>query len=191
MDINRFFTYLSGIHPISAEFRAYVTQIIREEFYTKNQVLLSSGQVASRLWFIEKGFAMEYSNKNGEKKPYRFWDEGEILVDVTSFFRQTPSEGYIEILETSTLLAINYTQMQSLLEQFPETQILVNSIVEAYHRNVEKKALDLLTLSAEERYQQLLQTPSILQKTSIENIAAYLGISRKALGRIRARKKRK
>jgi hypothetical protein len=43
-------------------------------------------------------------------------------------------------------------------------------------------------MSPEERFQQLLQTfPLILEKTSIDNIAGYLGVSKKTLSRIRAK----
>lgn len=191
MDINPFLNYLSSIHPLSEGFRKFAAKDIKEEFYTKNQVILGAGQIANRLWFIRKGFAMEYSYRKKDKLPYRFWNEGEIMVDVSSFFKQAPSEGYIEIQETSNLLAINYEQMQFLLQQFPETHIIVRTIIEEYHNYAEKKALDLLTLSSEERYLQLLRAPYILQKASTENIAAFLGVSRKTLSRIRAKRNHK
>jgi len=164
---------------------------VKEEFYTKNQVILGVGQVANRFWFIRKGFAMEYSYKQKDKIPHRFWNDGEIMVNVSSFFKQVPSENYIEILEPSTLLAVNYGQVEELLHQFPETHMITRAIVEEYHSYAEKKALDLLTLSSEERYLQLQRTPHILQKASVEYIAAYLGVSRKTLSRIRAKRNHK
>src|SRR6187402_997289 len=141
MDINPFLNYLSNIHSLSEGFRSFLVQNIKEEFYTKNQVILGAGQTANRLWFVRKGFAMEYSYRNKYKKPYRFWNDGEIMVDVSSFFKQIPSENYIEILEPSTLMAISYGQVQFLLQEFPETHLITRTIVEEYHTYAEKKAL--------------------------------------------------
>lgn len=189
MDTQRFLDQLSTFHPLSAECRDYISQIIKEELYTRNEVILSPGQMANKLWFMEKGFAMQYSYKDLDKRPYRFWQEGEVVVIISSFFGRIPSEVYIETQEASTLLAIKYEQIQSLFGRFPEIHKLVLSIIEDYHDNAERRALDLLTLSAEERYLQLLkEIPCISQRTSNDNIAAYLGVSRKTFSRIRMRK---
>jgi len=180
-------TFLSRIHPLSDECKAYITQIASEEFYVKNQVILSAGQMSDRLWFIQKGFAMQYSYKKIAKKPYRFWQEEEIMLNIFSFFKRNPSECYIETVEDCSLLAITYDQVQYLLHQFHETEALIRCILDDYHKHARKAAMNLFVLSAEERYQDLLKTsPHFFQKASTENIAAYLRVSKKALNRMRA-----
>jgi len=189
MNAQRFLDRLSAFHQLSSDCRDSIYAIIQEEIYTRNEVIVSPGQISSKLWFIEKGFAMQYTYKDFDKRPYRFWQEGELVVNIAGFFGRIPSEIYIEILETSTLLAIKYEQMQSLFGMFPEIQRLAFLIVEDYQESAEKRAMDLLTLSAEQRYMQLLEDiPFVEQKVPIDNIATYLGISRKTLGRIRIRK---
>jgi len=186
MDTKQFSVFLSGLHPLSPECSAFITQIVKEEIYIKNQVILSAGQVCNRLWFIQKGFAMQYSYKNIDKKPYRFWQEEQLMADMFSFFRRTLSESYIEVLEPCSLLSISYDQLQLLLRRFPETEVLIRLIIEEYHKHAEARVLTLLVLSAEERYRQLIKTsPFLFQKTSADNIAAYLGISKKTLNRMR------
>lgn len=192
MSVNYLLDYLSKLNPISQEFHTYVEQNVKEEYFSKNQVILSPGQAEGRMWYIIRGFAMEYSYKDIDKKPYRFWNEGEMMVNISSFFRQTASKTYIEMVEPCTLLAITYEQLQYMLREFPETKILMRHIIEHYQNDAEEKAFELLMMSSEERFQRLLQTyPLILEKTSIDNIAGYLGISKKTLSRIRTKNSQK
>lgn len=192
MNTHAFIDYLQDVHVLSSACFEFIAEHTKEEQYTKNQIIVSEGQITDRLWFVERGFTMGWYYKNGEKKPYRFWASGDIMVNVSSFFLQLPSRYNIEILENSTLLSIDKSHVQSLLSLFPEMDTIIFNIMEDQYHAAEKKVVDLLTLAPTERYNQLVQNaPEILQKTSVENIAAYLGISRKTLNRIRKKKIRK
>jgi CRP-like cAMP-binding protein len=186
MNTQSFLIYLSAIQPLTPECRNFIIKHAKEEHYTKNQIILSEGQIADRLWFVQQGFIMGWYNKNEEKKPYLFWTTGHMMVNIPSFFLHLPSRYYIEIIETATLLSINNAHIESMLTLFPEMHTIICSIIEDSHNDAEKKTVDMLTLEPSERYNEVLQLyPELLQKTSVENIAAYLGISRKTLNRIR------
>src|SRR6186713_688979 len=98
VDPSQFIDLLSTMHPLTQPCREEIAGIVKEEFYTKHQIICSPGQVVNRMWFIEKGAAMLYAYKDIDITPYHFWNEGDIMTDVSSFFRQEPDEGYIEIL---------------------------------------------------------------------------------------------
>lgn len=188
MNVHYLTDYFSSLTHLSSEFCAYVEQNTKEEYFSKNQVILSAGQVEGRMWYIIQGIAMEYSYKDIEKKPHRLWNEGEIMVNIPSFFKQSPSERYIEILDPCILLSISYEQVQYLLREFDESKFLIRIIIENYQNDAETKAFELLKTSSEERFQKLLEKfPLIFEKTSMDNIAGYLGVSKKTLGRIRTR----
>jgi CRP-like cAMP-binding protein len=191
MNTHTFIHYLSGIHPLSPACQEFIIKQTKQEHYTKNQIIVSEGQITDRMWFVENGFIMGWYYKNEEKKPYQFWRTGHLMVNIPSFFLQHPSRYYIEILESTTLLSINNAHVQSMLSQFQEMHTIICSIMEDAYNDAEKKTVDLLTLDPSERYNDILQTyPELLQKTSVENIAAYIGISRKTLNRIRNTKQK-
>ena len=52
----------------------------------------------------------------------------------------------------------------------------------------QRQQIDLLTLSAEERYHQLMQErPALINRISIKHIASYLGIAPESMSRIRGK----
>ncbi len=167
-----------------------LTAVLQEEVRHRKQVLSGSGEIAGKLWFIRQGFALQYLLKDGKKIPYHFWDQGDFMVDICSFFLQMPSPGTIELQEDSILLSITYDQLYTLSQRFPETERLINAIVTANTDRVQKETRWMLTLTERERYQQLLKSyPAIMQKTALKYTTAYLGISMRTLERIQHRKK--
>jgi len=181
------FKLLAGNTPLRLELKETLDGMIKREVYSKNQIILSPGQVSNRTWFIEKGAAMGYVYKDDKKVPYWFWNESDIVLNVHSFFKQAPSETYIELLEPSILLSISHEYVMQLVEKFPETNGYIQSILEDYQKKSEQRIL-ALACSAEEHYLMLMKTtPALFRKASVESIAAFLGISRKTLNRIRAK----
>jgi hypothetical protein len=74
-----------------------------------------------------------------------------------------------------------------LYNDFPEFNLTGRLITEQYYIRSEERAINLQTLPARQRYQNLLNAyPGILQKASLGQIASYLGIKQETLSRIRA-----
>ncbi len=171
---------------LSAECRDYIVQNVKREILTAdNGLLLKDGKKACRIWFLEQGSAMQYYYKEEEKKPCHFWKEGDLLTDITSFVHQVSSESCIELLENATLLSLHYDQVHELFQRFPETKHAAKLFMMQYYSNAEQRKIGLIAFSFKERYLQLLQTdPWIVEKTTKENVAGYLGLSRKSLYRL-------
>ncbi|MDO7743831.1 MAG: hypothetical protein MUP99_08660, partial [Pedobacter sp.] len=72
------FKLLAGNTPLRLELKETLDGMIKREVYSKNQIILSPGQVSNRTWFIEKGAAMGYVYKDDKKVPYWFWNESDI-----------------------------------------------------------------------------------------------------------------
>jgi len=181
------FKLIGGNIQLRQELKETLDGMIKREVYSKNQIILSPGQVSNRTWYIEKGAAMGYVYKDDKKVPYWFWNETEIVLNAHSFFKQLPSDTYIELLEPSILISISHEYVAQLIEKFPEVNGYIQSILEDYQKKSEQRILSL-ACSAEEHYLLLMKTtPALFRKASVESIAAYLGISRKTLNRIRAK----
>ena len=191
MENEELFKLLAGKYPLRLELKEKLSEMIKREYYSKSQIILKPGQIATRAWFIEKGAAMGVIFREEKKVPFWFWNEGELMVSLNSFFNQVPSESYIELLEPSVLLSISFENVSEIMKTYPESHEYIRKIMHEYQRMSEKRILEFAAYSPEEHYLHLMKDcPAIFRKASVESIAAYLGISRKTLNRIRNRTRR-
>jgi CRP-like cAMP-binding protein len=191
MENKELFRLLAGKNSLRLELELKLNDMIKREYYAKSQIILKPGQIPNRAWFIEKGSAMGFVFKEEKKVPFWFWNENDIMVPLNSFFNQIPSETYIELLEPSILMSISYEDVQEILLGFPESNDYVRKIMQDYQKMSEKRILEFAAYTPEEHYLHLMRDcPAIFRKASVESIAAYLGISRKTLNRIRSRTRR-
>lgn len=191
MENEELFRILAGKHPLRLELKERLNEMIKREYYSKSQIILKPGQIATRSWYIEKGSAMGYSYKEEKKVPFWFWNDGQLLIPINSFFSQKPSDIYIELLEPSTLISISFEHVQEITKTFPDSNDYIRRVMQDYYQMSQKRILELASLTPEEHYLNLMRDcPSIFLRASVESIAAYLGISRKTLNRIRTRTRR-
>jgi CRP-like cAMP-binding protein len=191
MDNEKLYRMLAGNYPLKPELKQLLNQMISREYYAKNQIILKPGQVANRTWFLEKGTATGYMYTDNKKVTLWFRKDGKLIIPVKSFFTQKPSDIYIKILEPSILYSITYEQVQEVKKTFPESLEYINKVMRENHEEMENRYVEFARLTNEERYMQLWNDfPAIFLKASAESIAAYLGISRKTLYRIRTRTRR-
>ncbi|SEB21694.1 Crp/Fnr family transcriptional regulator [Pedobacter hartonius] len=191
MENEELFKLLAGKYPLRSELKEKLNEMIKREYYPKSQIILKPNQISNRAWFIEKGAAMGLIFREEKKVPFWFWNEGELMVSFNSFFNQVPSDTYIELLEPSVLISISYEQVMELIKNFPESNDYIRKIMHEYQRMSEKRILEFAAYSPEEHYLHLMKDcPALFRKASVESIAAYLGISRKTLNRIRNRTRR-
>src|SRR2546428_4947898 len=166
--MEKLFAALSEIHPLSSSHINYLKEAVIEERFAKNQILISEGRVVDRIYFIKEGFATGYFYNNGKKVTSIFWNTGHFLLLIPGFLRQKPSTEYVELLEDSKLLSISYPQFLEALKLFPEANFIIRTIIEEYEIHQEKRVKDFITLTAFERYKQLLETsPIVFQKAPL------------------------
>ncbi|MET1055808.1 MAG: hypothetical protein ABWY16_10915 [Pedobacter sp.] len=191
MENEELFKLLAGKYPLRAELKEKLNEMIKREYYAKSQLILRAGQISNRAWFIEKGAAMGVIFKEEKKVPFWFWNQGQLMVSINSFFNQVPSETYIELVEPSVLLSISFDNVNEIIRLFPESNEYIRKVMHEYQKMSEKRILEFAAYSPEENYLHLIKDcPALFRKASVESIAAYMGISRKTLNRIRNRTRR-
>lgn len=167
--------------------KAYVESILAISHYNHKQILLSPGQPAEHIYFVQKGFARGYyyEEKSGREITLFLWDAQSIAVAANSFFLKQPADIYIEVLPGSMLLSLSQRQVAEVSDLFPAASVLCQTLILHYKAFHKKRTLSFLTRSAWERYLDLLQThPHIEQKVSKDIIASYLGITPQSLSRL-------
>jgi CRP-like cAMP-binding protein len=182
---------LFAICPLDEKVLEDVLSHFQHLEYPKNYLLLKSGKPCKYLWFLVKG-AVRYFFTNEEGKESNVWFslDNDIVADAPSFVNQIPSHESIQLLEDSELYAIDYNNLQNLLQKHHSFALWYIKLVEKYYvSQIEDRIADLQFLTAKQRYEKLLtQFSDISNRISLGHIASYLNITQETLSRIRSGK---
>ena len=153
----------------------------------KNEFFLKEGSICSYLGFLTKGTMIYYKPEaNGNEITTDFAFEGDWVNSVISRLTNAPSVLNIRAIENSEVLIIQQKKLDELYLQLPKIERLGRIFTEEAFIKFVEQTIEFQTLTAKERYVQLLKHhPQIFQKVQLYHIANYLGIAPKSLSRIR------
>lgn len=184
--MDNFFAVLESYHPLTSAFKETLYQNVERVSLPKNHLLLEPGRIASHAYFLCSGHVMTYRYHHEERFIERFWHPNEIVFGADSFFDQVPAEEFMELLTPCTFLHIPYSSVRTLLDTFPEADIIYRKILSENYHCCRKRLEDHLFLTAAQRYEQLHDRFAIVEQLlPQEQIAAYLGIAPQSLSRIK------
>ena len=156
-------------------------------------ILLSEGEVATKLFFVVRGCLRTYFIKeDGKDITAQFFVEDQIVASFESATTGTPSRAYIEAIEDSIVgfiplkaLELILSKSTAMREEF--SRFLMKRLV-YYMERCSSYILD----NPERRYLNLLEdSPELVARLPKQYIASYLGITPVSLSRIRSRLKKK
>ena len=182
-------TAVQALLPVSPALEAALNSALRREEWPARHQLLKPGQVAHHLYFVEKGLVRGYALHAGQEISSWFMSESDFVISIVSFFTRQPSTEYLELLEPSVVYSISHTLLEELYHAFPEFNYVGRVLTERYYVLSEQRAYQLRTLSARERYAQLMRDqPNLAQRVPLKYLASHLGITPETLSRLRANK---
>ena len=170
-----------------------VHQHFQHKTYPKKTLLLKAGQVCNFEAYLLKGSIKRYYiDQNGDETILQFAVEDWWVSDVASFCQQVPSRFYIETMEETELLQINYQNKELLFKGLPKLERVFRLLVQCAYAVLENRFFTGITDAAEDRYLQFIKKyPGLPQRVPQYQIASYLGITPEALSRIKATLARK
>jgi CRP/FNR family transcriptional regulator, cyclic AMP receptor protein len=156
----------------------------------RNQILVRKGDIANYLYFVEKGCLRVFVTDDSGNQFTRFLiEEGMDGTAFPSFIQQKPSSACVQCIGKCEVLRISYAERERLYKTIPEVEKHYRKIIEMAYVEAIQRIETLLSMTAYERYQQLLQEkPKLLQQLPANVIAEYMGISKETLSRLKSKK---
>ena len=162
--------------------------------YKKGEIIHRSGDVCTKLFFINHGLIRGYViDTEGKEYTWNlFFNDADsvmtnvYVVDYESFVSKSRSKITFEVLEDCQLISITYEKLNTFYKGSLNSEKLGRIMAEIAYSSVHNAVLDQITKTATERYEELVKKhPHYIQKIPQYHIASYLGITPQSLSRIK------
>jgi len=153
----------------------------------KKHFLLREGELCKFEGFVTKGlFRVFHIDQNGFEQVLYFAQENWWITDIDSFTNEQPSQLYIQALEDSEVLLISKKDKEFAYDNIPKIEKLFRVMTQKTHIALQRRMIDNLSKTADKRYIDFIEKyPTLFQRLTNVQIAAYLGISHEFLSKIR------
>ena len=139
-------------------------------------------------YVIRKGGVKIIYHLNDTDYILGFWFAGDMFSSLVSFLEQLPSEVSAVAIAETEVERVDYLQIQKYYSQYHVVSEVGRKIIEYMFIYKAKKELEIISKTAEERYQDLIdQSGHLILDLPVKEIASYLGIHPERLSRIRRR----
>ena len=172
--------------PLSEEEWDQIGKCVIKRTFKKGEYLCKNGQIEQYLSIIQSGTCRGFYNKDGEEISVAFMFENDYVSAYYSFLSRRPSLMAIQALTPVIVYSMSEKDLDRLCNESKNAERIGRLNAERIYRRKEEREISLLTMSATERYTELLKrSPQLFQQIPLKYIASYLGIQPESLSRIR------
>ncbi|WKN45034.1 Crp/Fnr family transcriptional regulator [Tunicatimonas pelagia] len=161
--------------------------IVRTTRIRRRQFIDQPGYVCLYRNYVVKGaFRSFFVDTEGKEHIVQIAIEDWFVSDFYSYITQTPATLFVEALEDSVILQMQYEDIEQLCTEIHALSEYFRITTERAFAFSRKRALSNLSKTAEERYLELLERyPNIVHRVPQKTIASYLGMTPEFLSKIR------
>lgn len=185
--IKQFHTTLDRFSTISLEELMIAKDIVNIEYFKPGELFLAPGMNSQKVGIIIKGLCKTYYiQDNGKKHISHIGAEGAFIGTYTDMLKKVPSTGFIEILEPTTILSMNYEELLEATKTSLAWAHLLRKVTEDRYIYRSDKDRQFSLKSAKEKYEYFLQAhPDLENRIHQNQIALYLNITAATLSRLK------
>ncbi len=163
-----------------------INKCFNEVGIKRQRHLIKPGQDCSFLAFIQQGCFRVYHYDLNDREIITWFSFQEMVVtDMLGFYTSGIAKFYVQALEDSIVYTIRKRDLENLCREDPEYLEFGRKLAEGVLTRLMQRTMSLHTMSAEERYKELLKQPEFMQKIPLKYLASFLGITDTSLSRIR------
>ena len=165
---------------------AEIAGSFEKKVFSKGDYFVQEGKTSRQLGFVETGVFQYFFNRDGEEITTYVVGENGFVASLVSFFKETPARENIRALTDGILWLLSKDKLAALRRDIPAFREFYIGLLEWQIGCIDDSRLNLLILSAEERYQKMLnEEPHLLQQIPLQYLASILGVTPRHLSRIR------
>jgi len=156
--------------------------------HKKNEMIFREGHVSNTIYLILEGCVRLFYYHEGKDRTAFFYTEGKFICAGESYNFGVPARENYQAMENTLLVHFPKQAVDELLQLSPNFEILARIATEDELITSQKMIASFITLSPEERYEELLNTnANLFQRVPQQYIASFLGVSAETLSRIKKR----
>lgn len=187
MDKEPLIQFIQQYVPASRPVVEHIAAHFEEQHFARNEYLLKAGKVSREYFFLIDGFMRSFAiDADGNEVTTGFYAKNRAVFEVSSLFMQTASLESIQALTDTTGFLIHFDTLNTLFHTLPEFREFGRAMLVKEFAAFKQRTLGLISKSAEERYNDLIESNrELFQYAQLKQIASYLGITDTSLSRIR------
>jgi len=183
-------THIEKIIALTDSEFAYISEHFVYKKFRRHQFVVQEGESVPNDFFILNGCLKSYFiDPNGKEHILQFGMNDWWITDYQAYYDQTKATINIDCVENTELLCLSYENREKLCREFHKIEHFFRKKTNKHNVALERRILSLISSTAKERYEQLLQLyPQLFQKVPKQLIASYLGVTRETLSRLYSEK---
>jgi len=162
-------------------------KIIRTTKIKKRQFIDQPNYVCEYRNYVVKGaFRSYFIDNEGKEHTVQIAIEDWFVSDFYSYITRTPATLYVEAIEDSIIFQMAYTDIELLCKEVHGLSEYFRISTERAFAFSRKRTLSTISMTAEQRYIELLERyPNIVKRVPQKYVASYLGFTPEFLSKIR------
>ncbi|NHF58917.1 Crp/Fnr family transcriptional regulator [Flavobacteriaceae bacterium TP-CH-4] len=186
-ELQRLLGFFSDVQ-IDSEQADHFRKLWTMRAFERSELITEAGHTERYFYFVLEGVqALYVLNQRGEKVVLGFSYSGSPSGVFDSFIARSPSSTFLEALKPSKLLAITLPDYESLFGLFPDFHRWGHLFFREVLFGRLFREVELLTLSAEQRYIAFMQRcPEELKVIPQKYLASYLNMKPETFSRLRS-----
>jgi len=192
-DFSEIKKYVARHIQLLEEEETYFVSLLRITKVKKKQFIVQPEFTCKYRSYVVQGAMRAYLIGNkAQEHTIAFAVEDWWITDYNSYINQEPATLFVEALEDTILIQIDYNAEQLLMQTIPKFERFFRIITQRSFAFLQKRMLSNLSKTAEERYEEFIEKyPSIVNRVPQYTLASYLGFSAEFLSKIRNKRTRK
>lgn len=151
-----------------------------------HSILMEQGKPVKKFYFLNSGIVRLFRVHNGVDYTLGIVSTNDFVSTLLYLANGSPSSCALETLTETELLEWGKAEVTAIKSQLNRAQELEMAIIDRLLNWLQDHQIDAVCLTAEERYQKLMeQQPEVIRTIPLKYIASYLGIHQDSLSRIR------
>ena len=160
---------------------------LRKNKIRKRQFIVQPGFVCTCQTYVVKGaFRSYFITPDGDEHTIQFAIDDWFISDFNSYITQQPASLFVEALEDSVILQLEYNDAEELCAKNQKYEKFFRVVAQKSFAFAQRRILSNLGKSAKDRFIEFnTMYPDIVRRVPQYTLASYLGMTREFLSKIR------